>query len=59
MIFKTVLLSSRIAMAMARSAPKLQEIKTFMVELGLCQVWASKREQLLTETVNEVYSVAT
>ena len=40
MIFKTILSSSRIAMATERSAPKLQEI----VELGLCQVWASKRE---------------
>ena len=43
-IFKTVLLYSCVARAMAQSAPKLQEIKTFMVELGLCQVWASKRE---------------
>ena len=31
-------------MAMARSAPKLQEIKPFMVEIGLCQVEASKRK---------------
>ena len=24
--------------------PKTRETKTFMVELGLCQVWASKRK---------------
>ena len=30
--------------AKARSAPKLQEIKTFMAKLGLRQVWASGRE---------------
>ena len=35
MIFKTVLLSSRIAMATARSAPKQEEIKPFMEDLGL------------------------
>ena len=37
---KTVLLSSRVAMVTAR---KLQEIKSFMVELGICQIWTSKR----------------
>ena len=38
------LLSSRTAMATARSAPKFQEIKPFKADLGLCQVWASKRK---------------
>ena len=35
MIFKTILLSNLAAMTTARSAPKKQEIKTFIVELGL------------------------
>ena len=43
MIKMIKLLSSRIAMATARIAPKFQEIKTFMADLGLCQIWASKR----------------
>ena len=31
-------------MATTHSPPKLQEIKTFIVERGLFQVWASKRK---------------
>ena len=47
-LFNTILLSGHVAMEMARSAPKWQEIKPFMEELGLCQV------NMLTETVNEI-----
>ena len=40
-------------METAGSAPKLQEIKPYMVELGLCQVGLPS-VNVLTETVNEV-----
>ena len=51
-ILKTVLLSSRIAMAMVRSAPKQEEINLLWKNLVFAK-FGLPSVNMLTETVNE------